>query len=140
MIQSPEECSEGFSGAGWGMDEGVFAVGDCRPTVSLGLRRLLEGSIEPTPGRGGESVEYVHDLKVSGLTDKNGGEMRGLGNRFEGKPVDSCKLEEDIDDCRVELGAGVFGDLRNRKVHREGRLVSPCRRHRIESVGNEDDP
>lgn len=61
------------------------------------------------------------------------------GDELQGESVDGGNLQEDVDDGRVELGAGMGADLIDGKLNGESRLVCPDRCDRVEGVGDEND-
>ena len=62
-IERPEERRECLAAAGRGMDQRVMAGRDGGPTFSLGLRRRLEGRLEPGPDGRPERGERIGDRR-----------------------------------------------------------------------------
>ena len=63
-VECPEECGEGFAGAGGGDDEGVVAVADALPGAFLGGGGCAEGGAEPVAYGGGEVGECVGHVSI----------------------------------------------------------------------------
>ena len=58
-----------------------------------------------------------------------------------GDAVDMCRLDEGVDDDRVELDAGELAQLGERLLGRQRRHPVGARgRHRLEGVGDVEDP